>query len=229
MANVEDFGMMASMETIAPKPKRRRLRLAIVLVLALGGLGIGGYYYKTYAIDSNFAVVIPGKVYRSGQPRLDQLKSWVDEFHIRTIVNLRGNNLDECKKEATQAAKMNVADIPIALSAKRPVTKAELAQIIKALDESQTPILLHCRAGNDRSGLVSMLAVLAMGQTDYATARKQLRTPWYGRHISETIVMYEQYCTDKTLAPNSWPQFKKWAAEVYNPAVKETQGPQGAE
>ena len=221
--------MMDRMETIPAKPKRHRLRLAVVLVLALGGLGVGGYYCKTYVVDSNFAVVIPGKVYRSGQPRPEQLKSWVEEFHIRTIVNLRGNNQEDCKKEALQAAQMNVLDVPIALSAKRPITKGELAQLIKALNDSPPPILLHCRAGNDRSGLASMLAVLAMGQTDYATARKQLRTPWYGQHISDTILMYEQYCATTKLDPNSWPQFKKWAAEVYTPPVKETQEPQGAE
>jgi protein tyrosine/serine phosphatase len=220
------------METIAATPKRHRLRLAIALALALGGLGIGGYYYKTYAIDSNFAVVIPGKVYRSGQPQPDQLKGWVDEYHVRTIVNLRGNNMEECKKEASQAAEMKVVYVPIALSAKRPATKPELAELIAALDKPQ-PILLHCRAGNDRSGLASMLAVLALGQTDYAAARKQLRTPlWRGaneKHISDTIVMYEQYCADKKLDPNNWPQFKTWAADVYNPPVKESQGAQPAE
>ena len=220
---------METIATVAARPKRHRLRLAIILVLAMGGLGIGGYYCKTYAIDSNFAVVIPGKVYRSGQPRPEQLKSWVEQYHIRTIVNLRGNNAEDCKKEALQAADLKVVDVPIALSAKRPVTKGELAQVIKALDESQPPILLHCRAGNDRSGFASMLAVLALGQTDYATARKQLRTPWYGQHISDTIVMYEQYCTDKKLDPNSWPQFKTWAKEIYNPPVKEPQDTQPAE
>ncbi len=221
------------METTAPSPKRHRLRLVIILALALGGLGTGGYYYKTYALDSNFAVVIPGKVYRSGQPRPEQLKSWVDEYHIRTIVNLRGNNADDCKKEAVQAATLNVVDVPIALSARRPVTKGELAQVIKALDESPPPLLLHCRAGNDRSGFAAMLAVLALGQADYATARKQLRTPlWRGaneKHISDTIVMYEKYCADKKLDPNSWPQFKTWATDVYNPPVNETQGTQPAE
>lgn len=224
--------MMEPMETIAATPKRHRLRLAIVFALALGGLGIGGYYGWTYLVQSNFAVVIPGKVYRSGQPRPAQLRDWIDEYHVRTIVNLRGNNLEECKKEASQAAEMKVVYVPIALSAKRPVTKSELAELLAALDKPQ-PILLHCRAGNDRSGLASMLAVLALGQTDYATARKQLRTPlWRAaneKHISDTIVMYEQYCTDKKLDPNNWPQFKTWAADVYNPPVKESQGPQPAE
>jgi protein tyrosine/serine phosphatase len=220
--------MMEPMETTAAKPKRRLL-LAVVLTVALGGAGIGGYYVWKYPVTSNFAEVVPGKVYRSGQPRPDQLKNWVNEYHIRTIINLRGDNQADCKKEALQAAEMKVAYVPIALSAKRPVTKHELAELIEAMEKSQPPFLLHCLSGNDRSGLASMLAVLAVGQTDYATARKQLRTPWYGKHISDTIVMYEQYCADKKLDPNSWPQFKTWAATVYNPPVKESQATQPGE
>jgi hypothetical protein len=74
-----------------------------------------------------------------------------------------------------------------------------------------------------------MLAVMYMGQSDYKTARQQLRTPLYGKHISDTIIMYERYCTDNKLDPNSWPQFKKWAATVYDPGIKSDQSSQPAE
>ncbi len=129
---------------------------------------------------------------------------------------------------------MGVVEIPIALSAHHLVARDKLAQLIHAIDTAQTPILLHCQYGNDRTGLASMLAVLALGQSDYASARKQLRIPLtrWGKdktHISDTIVLYEDYCSQQHLDPNNWSQFKTWAATVYSPDAAQVQASQPAE
>ena len=218
------------MENAEVKPKRRRLRLRILLVLALGGLVVGGYYFVTRYVLSNFAVVIPGKVYRSGQPRVpEQLEGWVKEYGIKTIIDLRGDNLPVYKAERELATRLKIDLIPVALSSQRGASKERLAELIHALETAKPPMLLHCQYGIDRSGFASMLTVMYMGQSDYKTARGQLRRPLYGKHISDTIVMYEQYCVTNKLDPNSWPQFKKWATTVYDPGITANQSSQPAE
>jgi protein tyrosine phosphatase (PTP) superfamily phosphohydrolase (DUF442 family) len=225
---------MDSIQPTATSSKPRKLRRSVVALVALAGLGVAGYFFWTQVVESNFAVVVPGQVYRSGQPSMDQLRTWVRQYDIKTVINLRGDKLDICKQEQAVAAEMKVKEIPIALGAHRLVSRARLAALIEALDQAPRPLLLHCYYGNDRAGLAAMLAVLAGGKSDYATARKQLRVPLarWGKnktHISDTIVMYEGYCREKDLDPNSWPQFKQWALETYSPDAGRVEDPQQAE
>lgn len=210
----------------AVTPRRHRIRAYLLFALLLGA-GIGGHFAWKYWINSNFAVVIPGKVYRSGQPRQEQLRSWINEYHIKTIINLRGSKAPDCQSEAKLAAEMNVTEVPIALSARRPMTKVELTQLIEALEKAHPPLLLHCQGGNDRSGAAAMLAMLANG-SDYLAAKKQLYVPLYGRHISETIAAFDKYRNEKKVKPD-WTNFKKWAATVYDPGITIDQATQPAE
>jgi protein tyrosine/serine phosphatase len=169
----------------------RSLKLAGASVSALVFLTAGwaGYLH----LSGNFHAVEDGAVYRSGQLSGAELSSRIRENGILTIINLRGNNAgspwydDEIK--ASTAAGVQHIDFP--LSADQELTREEVVQLAKFLERSNRPILIHCKAGADRSGLVSALYKLLIRRRPPEEAAAQLsfrygHFPWLG---SRTVAM----------------------------------------
>ncbi len=166
--------------------KRSLQTFGLVALLAGGWAG----YLR---LSGNFHPVEQGVVYRSGQLSGDQFTSRIEQNGIRTILNLRGNNTgrpwydDEMK--ATRAAGVQHIDYPI--SAGRELTDEQVSQITALLREAPRPILIHCEAGSDRSGLVSALYKLLVEKRTAEEASAQLsfrygHFPWLG---SRTVAM----------------------------------------
>lgn len=195
----------------------RRLGLtagAIALVVA------GAYVYIRFW-RGNFHEVVPGKVYRSAQPSAPRLRRWIDQHNIRTIINLRGESskafLDAERRIARQKG---VELINIRFSAVNLPPKPWLSRLIKALETAETPILLHCRDGADRSGVASVLAAMALGGERIDQASSELS--WYYLHFDETpdhiaglVRQFERWCRQDPSRRGTWEEFKHWAAEVY--------------
>jgi hypothetical protein len=124
----------------------------------------------------NFRPVVPGRVYRSAQLSGAELDDLLCRHGIRTIVNLRGVcpeldwYVDECR--AVQRSGASLVDIGFSAGRLPPVH--ELRYLVHALDHSEYPILLHCRQGVDRTGLVSTLVLLLYTDTDFDEALRQL-------------------------------------------------------
>jgi len=178
----------------------------------------------TFPINSNFHEVVQGKIYRSGQPRLEQLRSWINRYNIKTVINLRGTKAPLAVEEAQLAKELNVRIVFCRLSAYKLITVEELNELLNLLKESPQPILIHCRNGVDRAGTVSALAAWLVGGRDFETAERQLYIPpgplkrrrFISPHISDTVKMYESYCYRNKLDLNSVEQFDKWRRTVYS-------------
>jgi protein tyrosine phosphatase (PTP) superfamily phosphohydrolase (DUF442 family) len=132
-----------------------------------------GYYIF---LAGNIHTVIPGQVYRCGQLSGEALEKIIAEHHIRTVVNLRGSSapspwyLDECR--ATNS--LNVGQEDICFSANRLPSIHELRRLVEVLDRAESPILLHCRHGADRTGLASAVVLLLQNDIGLTQARGQL-------------------------------------------------------
>jgi hypothetical protein len=209
----------------APPPRRwlsRRtlLRLAGAAVLAPPLAEA----VRVFALN-NTHTVIDGKVYRTAQLDGPELRRFIAEKHVRTVINLRGTcpdtdwYLDECR--ATAAADISQEDIT--LSAKRLPAPAEVRRVIEVLEGTEKPVVIHCQRGADRTGLVSTVAVLLLkdGST-LAEARRQL-WPRYGHvEAGRTAVIdrffdfYEQWLADRG-QPHTRERFEDWALNHYCP------------
>src|SRR5436305_2085675 len=77
-----------------PTPAPQTRRLALLRALSAGGLvGLllaGGIEVYQITIGGNVHEVIPGAVYRCGQPTPERLEALVKKYGIRTVINLRG-------------------------------------------------------------------------------------------------------------------------------------------
>jgi hypothetical protein len=209
-----------------PPPAPRRFSRRGLFRLAGAGalLGVSAEAARVL-FGSNEHTVIPGKVYRSGQLSRRKLERVLAEKHIRTVVNLRGccpgcdwYNADA---QATHAAGVSLEDL--SFSAKRYPAPGELIRLVEVYDRTEYPILMHCAAGADRTGLASALAVLLLTDADLATGRRQL-WPRYGHFgsIGRTGVLdgvldaYEAKLAagGETHSPA---RLRKWLAAEYCP------------
>jgi protein tyrosine/serine phosphatase len=107
----------------------------------------------------NFHVVEEGRVYRSAQPEPHALANVIGQLGIRSILNLRGPNPQHdwylAEQEIAESLGVNLIDVR--MSAQSLPSGDILAQIQDAFETADYPMLIHCKAGADRTGAVSAL------------------------------------------------------------------------
>jgi len=134
--------------------------LSTLLVVVPVGCGTGLYddFAPLTPLD-NFRVVEPGRLYRSAQLDATTLELLVDVFGIRTVVNLRGENPDEAwyenEREVLEAQGVELVDVRMSASALP--AREELLKLYDAFLTAEEPILIHCRAGADRTGAAAAI------------------------------------------------------------------------
>jgi protein tyrosine/serine phosphatase len=129
-----------------------------------------------FGLPYNFHVVDDGRLYRSGQPKVDELEEVINTFNIRTLINLRGSNQgkDWYDEEAALCHKRGVTLVDHALSARSLPPGEVLAAVINTFQTAEYPILLKCASGSDRSGMVSAIYRMVILGEDRTAALEEL-------------------------------------------------------
>lgn len=213
-----------SLDRATPAGRSSCLQFVLWGILLGAGSALLCEAYRVY-IGSNLHEVIPGKVYRRAQPTGRDVELLAKKLGIRTIVNLRGCcdpfewYLEESR--ATHQLGINQADIP--LSAGRLPPTHEIRQVVEVLERSDYPILLHCKRGADRTGLVAVIAKLLLTDESLAEGLRQLR-PRYahvaiGRpaYLDQFFELYAEWLGQQRVA-HSRDVFRRWLLEEYCPA-----------
>jgi len=158
--------------TVGTSPVAQRCVVGLVLsILALPittgctdeGLPILG------PLPFNFHVLENGRAYRSSQPTGDQLAWLVDQYGIKTVVNLRGPN-DGKSWYDTERAVCDAMGIVLAdhrMSSQELPQPDVLAAAINTFETAEYPLLIHCQSGSDRTGMMSgVYRVAIMGHSN---------------------------------------------------------------
>jgi protein tyrosine phosphatase (PTP) superfamily phosphohydrolase (DUF442 family) len=204
----------------APARAPNRARAFLILRICLLGLALtaAAEFYRVF-LGTNFHTVVPGLVYRCAQPSGTQLEKWIDRYGIRTVVNLRGCAppwpwyLDECRA----AHRADVALEDVCMSAGRFPPVAELRRLVDILDRSAYPILLHCRQGADRTGLVAAVVLLLHDGSSFEEARRQMSIRFghvaLGRpaNLDRFLELYAEWLCDEK-REHSPAAFREWLA-----------------
>jgi protein tyrosine/serine phosphatase len=95
---------------------------------------------------------------RTNQPWPFQLEAWRDQG-VRTILNLRGSGhasgFYDLEKDACERLGLTLIDFPVS---SREAPTREQVEGAKALFETmQYPVLMHCKSGADRAGMMAVL------------------------------------------------------------------------
>jgi hypothetical protein len=139
-----------------------RLTRILLLTLAVLGLGTLGYakIVRPNIVPKNFGVVDPGKLYRSGWLTPAATRQVVEANHIKTIVDLGGYDIKPAGERIAErtARSLNVERHVFRLSGDgtgNPNAYVEALRIIT--DPARQPVLVHCSAGSERTGVCVLL------------------------------------------------------------------------
>jgi protein tyrosine/serine phosphatase len=181
-------------------------------------------YIEMLFIDYGFARVVYNNrhrvskdVWRSAQPAPHQV-GWLARRGIKTVVNLRGEQTFGTRWLEQQAcARHGITLVDLALKSRAPPSRANLFAMKDLLERVEYPILVHCKSGADRAGLMSTIVRHVRDGVPIAKAREQLSIRYGHFRSADTGVLdavFECYLADEA---KTGIMFWDWVETVYNP------------
>jgi protein tyrosine/serine phosphatase len=176
-------------------------------------------------LGANFHVVIPGQLYRSGQPSPALLASLVRHYGIHTVVNLRGDfePPEEYQAECRCARDLHLTYLEAGLWSSCLPTPPEARRLVDALDQARAPVLLHCGGGSDRTGLATALFLLL--HTDMSLPRARMEMSIRYGHVPFGPAAALDHFLDKygkwlecTAQAHSADRLRWWVRHEYHPS-----------
>lgn len=153
----------------------RKILFGIIISILTPLLGAAIYAYKV-AQENNFHQITKGEAYRSAQLAGDELKHYIDVYHIKSILNLRGKEPGKrwYNEEVKVSEDKAVKHYDVYLSAYREPTAEMVRTLVELIKSAPRPILIHCQGGADRSGLVAAMWKVIVDKEPKREAGKQL-------------------------------------------------------
>lgn len=178
-------------------------------------------YVLRYHVQRNFAVLVPGKLYRSAAPTRIHLTKWKHRHGIRSTIDLRGS-LDDPRlaDNRRMIRELGVTIHHIPLYARYYPTPGALRELVRTIETVPKPALIHCMGGADRTGLASVIGRMALAGDSYEQARGQLswrnlKLDYDPEHICGVLALYEEHCRSRGLSTDGWDRFRDWATRAY--------------
>lgn len=165
---------------------------------------------------NNFYQVEKG-VYRSSHPLPFHFRR-INKLGIKTIINLRGGNESNgfYVTEREQCEKYNITMIDFSISSSSLMKPAQMAECRRIFAEAQYPILMHCKSGADRAGMMSTLYRMFVLKQDFSQANA---LKWYFGHLAfwstGVLDLFFKYWLDYQ---REHPEvtFEQWVETVYD-------------
>jgi len=192
-------------------------KISIILgVIILAAVAI--YTSFIFTIHS----VIPDVIYRSAQLSGDCLQKNIDRYHFKSIINLRGEDKKEewYQTESKIARENNVTLYNIRLSAYKYPVASQVDDLVKVLQTAKKPVLIHCQAGADRSGMASALALSVLKNAPLKEMKEQYSWKYFVNPFRSNTCgklffsAYEQFL-HKTGRPHRRSTLLSWIQNKY--------------
>ena len=203
--------------------RRRRVWSVVAVVAAVGFVAVAVVFRNPW-FRGNQGVVAPGLVYRSAQP-VGDWPALVQSEHLATVLNLRGGTDSDpwYRAEVAATAELGVAFYDLPMSATVRPTRRQLLSVLDLLNRCRYPLLIHCKSGSDRTGLVSALYLMSRAGQGPEAAEAAFSV-YYGhipllgtRHLHEPLHEYAAYLTGRNL-PHTADRFRAWVETDYRDA-----------
>lgn len=202
-----------------------RFKLKLILGLILFA-AFAGYIYRTsvFRISKNFEVVDQGKLYRSAQLTTEELRQAVDQYHIKTVISLRGSpgKTDYYEPEADTAEKLKLKFVPIAMSDAYYPLPSEMKEVFQVFENSENyPVLIHCRVGTDRTGMIAALYQRVYMNKSVDESLNQLTfSNWHVRFLRPAMSNFVRKFKDLKWVMNDYdlcsPEFSEYREPGYD-------------
>lgn len=148
------------------------------LVLMLGA-SVGPVWAQTAAAECTPQFCqVDEKLARGEQPLLPDTIKELQRRGIKTIINLRGRDQRTLEEERlAQAAGITYYSLPLA--GLRAPSDEQVHEILDVIQRAEGPVFVHCRHGQDRTGVIVACYRIEHGWTNKAAYKEVKR-----RHLS---------------------------------------------
>jgi protein tyrosine phosphatase (PTP) superfamily phosphohydrolase (DUF442 family) len=160
---------------------------------------------------------ISDKAWRSAQPAPHHIRRFA-QVGIRTVVNLRGPR--ECGSywlEQEACARHGLKLVNFQVRSRAAPSREELKEAKRLFEEIEYPMLMHCKSGADRAGLMSVLYRYLQEGVPLNEAKSELSLKYGHIRQADTGILdyfFEKYLEDSGKRPIA---FFEWVETVYDP------------
>ena len=163
---------------------------APLLVIAL----LWVFYFLIYA---NFHKV-DEKVYRSAQLFSFNMPYYMEKYKIKSILNVRGASLNAkwYKDEIAFAKEHNISHYNYGIGDRSEISVEKMDEMVEIMRTAPKPLLIHCKAGADRTSLASALYLHAIKKDKNAEDAISIiygHFPWLGSKTYHMDNGFEAY------------------------------------
>lgn len=165
--------------------QRRGPGILLVALVALGAVG-GAVAFHLATRIYHFETVEEGVLYRSGLLEPAELERAIELYGIRTVVSLidLASEREAVAEEARIVEARGLRFVELAMEVETPPTPEQLSAWLDLLaDEDRHPILVHCKHGVVRTGMLVAVYQIEMGATDNEAVLQAL--PMFGHDLDE--------------------------------------------
>lgn len=152
----------------------------LMIRLGLGVCALVALYFSCIGIQQfvfgNVHAVIPGELYRSAQLSAEQIEAMRRRYGINSIINLRGDNVGKAwyDEEIEASRRLGITHMDFRMKSSRVLDYTRAQELLALMRDAPKPLLVHCAAGADRTGLASALYLAEIAGKDEKSAESQL-------------------------------------------------------
>jgi hypothetical protein len=158
---------------------------------------------------------------RSAQPYLGFYAAFLRPHGFKSIINLRGPNPDFgwWRQEKGIAEALGIAHFDVKLSSKYLPSRSGLSELFAGFEKAETPLLLKCSGGQDRTSLAAALYLLdRKGPAVLAEAERQFAL-WPYLHRPKPYQLWLKEFPAYAVAKAGGRDLGAWARNNYEPAA----------
>lgn len=174
------------MESVAPVPGKRQGLISVIAArdapdpklsrgertkLWLHAFFADHGFFRTFY---NTGSRITPEAWRSSQPFPYQLAA-AKRRGVRTVINLRGpSDSGSFRLEAEACRRLGLTLVNFVIASRDVPSRETLREAKHLFEAVEYPVLMHCKAGSDRAGLMAALYLIFRKGMDVSAAKRQL-------------------------------------------------------